>query len=87
MKDVFICDAIRTPIGRYGGALSPVRADDLAVVPIRALLARNPEVAGGVESMSRAPFVMTKATSAFSRAAEIFDTTMGWRFVNPLLEK
>ena len=155
MKDVFICDAIRTPIGRYGGALSPVRADDLAVVPLKALMARNPEVdwqavddvilgcanqagednrnvarmasllaglpesvagctvnrlcgsglnavgsaaqairsgeaelmiAGGVESMSRAPFVMAKATSAFSRAAEIFDTTMGWRFVNPLLD-
>ena len=155
MKDVFICDAIRTPIGRYGGALSPVRADDLAVVPLKALMARNPEVdwqavddvilgcanqagednrnvarmasllaglpesvagctvnrlcgsglnavgsaaqairsgeaelmiAGGVESMSRAPFVMAKATSAFSRAAEIFDSTMGWRFVNPLLD-
>ena len=155
MKEVFICDAIRTPIGRYGGALSPVRADDLAVVPIKALMARNPEVdwqavddvilgcanqagednrnvarmasllaglpesvaactinrlcgsglnavgsaaqairsgeaelmiAGGVESMSRAPFVMAKATSAFSRAAEIFDSTMGWRFVNPLLD-
>ena len=155
MKEVFICDAIRTPIGRYGGALSSVRADDLAVIPIKALMARNPEVdwqavddvilgcanqagednrnvarmasllaglpegvaactinrlcgsglnavgsaaqairsgeaelmiAGGVESMSRAPFVMAKATSAFSRAAEIFDSTMGWRFVNPLLD-
>jgi len=155
MKEVFICDAIRTPIGRYGGALSSVRADDLAVVPLKALMERNPDVdwqavddvifgcanqagednrnvarmasllaglhesvpgctvnrlcgsglnsvgsaaqairageaelliAGGVESMSRAPFVMAKATSAFSRAAEIFDTTMGWRFVNPLLD-
>ena len=154
MKEVFICDAIRTPIGRYGGALATVRADDLAVVPLKALMARNPGVdwgavddvilgcanqagednrnvarmasllaglpesvpgctvnrlcgsglnavgnaaqairageaelliAGGVESMSRAPFVMAKATAAFSRAAEIFDSTMGWRFVNPLL--
>ena len=155
MKEVFICDAIRTPIGRYGGALAPVRADDLAVVPLKALMARNPDVdwqavddvifgcanqagednrnvarmasllaglpesvpgctvnrlcgsglnavgsaaqairageaelltAGGEESISRAPFVMAKATSAYSRAAEIFDTTMGWRFVNPLLD-
>ncbi|RJG02844.1 3-oxoadipyl-CoA thiolase [Noviherbaspirillum sedimenti] len=156
MKDVFICDAIRTPIGRYAGALSSVRADDLGAVPIRALMARNPGVdwtavdeviygcanqagednrnvarmsgllaglpqevggstvnrlcgsgmdaigtavraikageasliiAGGVESMSRAPFVQGKATSAFSRAAEIHDTTIGWRFVNPLMKK
>lgn len=150
--DAYICDAQRTPIGRYGGALSSVRADDLAAVPIAALMARNPRVdwsavddvvygcanqagednrnvarmatllaglpaavpastinrlcasgmdavglaarsiksgdldlviAGGVESMSRAPFVQGKATSAFSRQAEIFDTTIGWRFVNP----
>ncbi len=152
MRAVFLCDAIRTPIGRYGGALAPVRADDLAAMPIRELLKRNsnvdwgalddvilgcanqagednrnvarmalllaglPEsvagttmnrlcgsgmdavgtaaraiacgeaeliVAGGVESMSRAPFVMGKAESAFQRSAEIFDTTIGWRFVNP----
>ncbi|WP_253447469.1 3-oxoadipyl-CoA thiolase [Halomonas sp. Y3] len=151
MKDALIIDAIRTPIGRYGGALSPVRADDLGAVPLRALMARNPSVdwtriddifygcanqagednrnvarmsallaglpvevpgttlnrlcgsgmdavgnaartikageaglmiAGGVESMSRAPFVMGKAEQAFSRSAEIFDTTIGWRFVN-----
>ncbi|MEO0863068.1 MAG: beta-ketoacyl synthase N-terminal-like domain-containing protein, partial [Pseudomonadota bacterium] len=150
--NAFICDAQRTPIGRYGGALSSVRADDLAAIPITALMQRNPGVdwaqlddvilgcanqagednrnvarmaallaglpvdvpgmtvnrlcasgmdavalaargikagdlglviAGGVESMSRAPFVMPKADSAFSRAAEIFDTTIGWRFVNP----
>ncbi len=149
--DAFICDATRTPIGRYGGALSTVRTDDLAALPIAALIARNPQVdwasiddviygsanqagednrnvarmaallaglpvdvpgitvnrlcasgmdsvgmaarairagdsdmviAGGVESMSRAPFVLAKATSAFSRAAEMFDTTIGWRFVN-----
>jgi 3-oxoadipyl-CoA thiolase len=155
MRDVFICDAIRTPFGRYGGALSGVRTDDLAALPIRALVARNPGVdwqavddvifgcanqagednrnvarmalllaglpkevtgstinrlcgssmdavgsaaraiksgetelmiAGGVESMSRAPFVMGKADSAFSRNAEIFDTTIGWRFVNPLMK-
>jgi acetyl-CoA acyltransferase len=155
MPDAFICDAIRTPIGRYGGALSAVRADDLAALPIAALLARNPKVdwgsvddviygcanqagednrnvgrmalllaglppevpgdtvnrlcgssldavgiaarsiksgettlmiAGGVESMSRAPFVMGKATEAFSRAAKIEDTTIGWRFVNPLMK-
>jgi 3-oxoadipyl-CoA thiolase len=154
MRDVFICDAIRTPVGRYGGALSAVRTDDLAVLPLKALMERNPGVdweavgevifgcanqagednrnvarmalllaglpetvpgstvnrlcgsgmhavgsaaqaikareadlviAGGVESMSRAPFVMGKATTAFSRAAEIFDTTIGWRFVNPRL--
>ena len=155
MTEAFICDAIRTPIGRYGGALSPVRADDLAAVPIAALVARNPGVdwaavddvilgcanqagednrnvarmaallaklpvevpgstvnrlcgsgmdavgiaaravkagetelmiAGGVESMSRAPFVMGKADTAFSRAARIEDTTIGWRFVNPAME-
>ncbi|MBN4664420.1 3-oxoadipyl-CoA thiolase [Pandoraea nosoerga] len=155
MSEVFICDAIRTPIGRYGGALSSVRADDLGAIPLKALMARNPNVdwtqvddvifgcanqagednrnvarmssllaglpqdvpgatinrlcgsgmdaigtaaraikageaglmiAGGVESMSRAPFVMGKAASAFSRQAEIFDTTIGWRFVNPLLK-
>ena len=154
MTEAFICDAIRTPIGRYGGSLSAVRPDDLGAVPLRALLARNagldasaiddvifgnanqagednrnvarmslllaglPEVvpgstinrlcgsgmdatgtaaraikageanvmiAGGVESMSRAPFVMGKATSAFSRDAQIFDTTIGWRFVNPAM--
>jgi 3-oxoadipyl-CoA thiolase len=156
MTDAFICDAIRTPIGRYGGALSPVRADDLGAHPIAALLARNPEVdaatiddviygcanqagednrnvarmaallaglpesvpgttmnrlcgsgmdavgtaarairagdaslmiAGGVESMSRAPFVMGKADTAFSRNAEIHDTTIGWRFVNKLMKE
>ena len=155
MADAFICDYIRTPIGRFGGALSMVRADDLGAVPIRALMKRNPDVdwdavddlifgcanqagednrnvarmcallaglpdtvpgvtvnrlcgsgmnavidagraiesgdadlviAGGVESMSRAPFVLPKAESAFSRNAEIFDTTIGWRFVNPVLE-
>lgn len=155
MTDAFICDAIRTPIGRYGGALSGVRADDLAAHPIKALMARNPGLdwaaveevllgcanqagednrnvarmaallaglpetvpgatinrlcgsgldavgtaaraikagdaalmlAGGVESMSRAPFVMGKADQAFSRSAEIFDTTIGWRFVNPLMK-
>lgn len=156
MSEVFICDSIRTPIGRYGGSLSSVRADDLATVPLKALVERNPNVdweavddvilgcanqagednrnvarmasllaglpvgvpgstvnrlcgsglnavgsaaqaiksgeaelmiAGGVESMSRAPFVMGKATSAFSRAAEIFDTTIGWRFINKNLDK
>ncbi|AWB08413.1 3-oxoadipyl-CoA thiolase (plasmid) [Azospirillum humicireducens] len=155
MRDAYICDAIRTPIGRYAGSLSPVRADDLGAVPIRALMQRNPSVdwaavddviygcanqagednrnvarmsallaglpeavpgttmnrlcgsgldavataaraikageaelmiAGGVESMSRAPFVMGKADSAFSRSAEIFDTTIGWRFVNPAMK-
>jgi len=155
MTDAFICDAIRTPIGRYGGALSAVRADDLAAIPIKALMERNPRVdwaqvddvifgcanqagednrnvarmalllaglpvdvpgatinrlcgsgmdaigiaaraiksreaqlmiAGGVESMSRAPFVMAKAESAFSRAAKIEDTTIGWRFVNPRMK-
>jgi len=156
MKEAFICDAIRTPVGRYGGALSSVRADDLGAVPLRALMERNKEVdwnavddlifgcanqagednrnvarmsallaglpegipgstinrlcgsgmdaigvaaraiksgeaalmvAGGVESMSRAPFVQGKATTAFSRQAEIFDTTIGWRFINPLMKK
>ncbi len=151
MKDALIIDAIRTPIGRYGGALASVRADDLGAVPLRALMARHPSldwrqvddifygcanqagednrnvarmsallaglpvevpgttfnrlcgsgldavgnaaraiktgeaglmIAGGVESMSRAPFVMGKAEQAFSRSAEIFDTTIGWRFVN-----
>ncbi|HEX4647540.1 MAG TPA: 3-oxoadipyl-CoA thiolase [Steroidobacteraceae bacterium] len=152
MAEAFICDAVRTPIGRYGGALAPVRTDDLAAAPIAALLRRNPSlepaaieevllgcanqagednrnvarmaallaglpvsvagatinrlcgsgldavamaarqirtgeaevlVAGGVESMSRAPFVMPKADAAFSRNAEVYDTTIGWRFVNP----
>ncbi len=156
MTDAWICDAVRTPIGRYGGALSAVRADDLGAVPLRALLERQPSLdpaaiddvvygcanqagednrnvarmavllaglpptvpaatvnrlcgsgmnaianladairsggarlglAGGVESMSRAPFVMAKATAAFSRNAEIYDTTLGWRFVNRELEK
>ncbi|HEY3784954.1 MAG TPA: 3-oxoadipyl-CoA thiolase [Steroidobacteraceae bacterium] len=156
MTDAFICDAVRTPIGRYGGALASVRPDDLAAIPIAALLARNPRlersavedvllgcanqagednrnvarmaallaglpvevpgatinrlcgsgldaiataarlirtaeaeliVAGGVESMSRAPFVMPKADAAFSRHAEIYDTTIGWRFINPLLKQ
>jgi 3-oxoadipyl-CoA thiolase len=153
-RDVFICDPIRTSIGRYGGALSKVRADDLAAIPIRALVARNPgirehvdevflgcanqagednrnvarmalllaglpettpgntvnrlcasgldavgaaarairagdielAIAGGVESMSRAPFVMGKATEPFQRSAEIYDTTIGWRFINPVLK-
>ncbi|MEX0839786.1 MAG: 3-oxoadipyl-CoA thiolase [Parvibaculum sp.] len=156
MKDAFICDAVRTPIGRYGGALAGVRADDLGAVPLMALIERNPGVnwsrvddvifgcanqagednrnvarmssllaglpetvsgttinrlcgsgmdavgtaaraiksgetslaiAGGVESMSRAPFVMGKATAAFSREAQIYDTTIGWRFVNPLMKR
>jgi acetyl-CoA acyltransferase len=156
MSKAFICDAVRTPFGRYGGALASVRADDLAAIPIRALMERNrhvdwsavddvifgcanqagednrnigrmalllaglPEVvpgttvnrlcgssldaiataarairsgeadlviAGGVESMSRAPFVFAKAESAFSRAAEVYDTTIGWRFVNPVMKK
>lgn len=155
MKDAFICDAIRTPIGRYAGALKDVRADDLGAVPLRALQERNPTVdwsavddvifgcanqagddnrnvarmslllagfpltvpgstvnrlcgsgmdalgsaaraiksgetslmiAGGVESMTRAPFVMAKADSAFSRNPQIFDTTIGWRFVNPQMK-
>ncbi|KVO08879.1 beta-ketoadipyl CoA thiolase [Burkholderia ubonensis] len=156
MTDAYICDAIRTPIGRYGGALKDVRADDLGAVPIRALIERNRDVdwsaiddviygcanqagednrnvarmsallaglptavpgttlnrlcgsgmdavgsaaraiksgearlmiAGGVESMTRAPFVMGKAASAFARQADIFDTTIGWRFVNPLMKQ
>ena len=155
MAEAFICDAIRTPIGRYGGALATLRPDDLGAIPIRALMERNPGVdwaavddvvygcanqagednrnvarmalllagipqdvpgstinrlcgssldaitiaaraiksgetalmiAGGVESMTRAPFVMAKADSAFSRAAKIEDTTIGWRFVNPLMK-
>ncbi len=155
-KQAYICDAVRTPIGRYGGALAAVRADDLGAIPLRALIERNPNVdwaavddviygcanqagednrnvarmsallaglpvevpgttvnrlcgsgmdavglaaraikagetslmlAGGVESMSRAPFVMGKAESAFARNAQIFDTTIGWRFVNPLMKK
>ncbi|ETN92162.1 Beta-ketoadipyl-CoA thiolase [Gammaproteobacteria bacterium MOLA455] len=155
MKNAFICDAIRTPIGRYGGALSSVRADDLGAIPLTALMQRNPSVdwravddffygcanqagednrniarmsgllaglpielpactinrlcgsgmdaigiasrgiksgelqlaiAGGVESMSRAPFVTSKADSAFSRAQQTFDTTMGWRFINKLMK-
>ena len=156
MADAFICDAVRTPVGRYGGALSGVRADDLAAIPLAALMQRNPSVdwtqvddvilgcanqagednrnvarmavllsglpvevpgttvnrlcgsgldalglaarsiragdcdlmlAGGVESMSRAPFVMPKADAAFSRANAVYDTTIGWRFVNPRLKK
>jgi len=156
MPEAFVCDAVRTPIGRYGGALAAVRTDDLAAIPIRALRDRNAKVdwaalddvvygcanqagednrnvarmaallaglpievpgstvnrlcgsgmdavaiaaraiksgeaelmiAGGVESMSRAPFVLGKAAEAFSRNAEIYDTTIGWRFVNPLMKK
>src|SRR5580704_3598931 len=126
MREVFICDAARTAIGRYGGALAKVRTDDLAAVPIKAhvarmalLLAGLPDsipgvtinrlcasglnavgdaarairagemefaIAGGVESMTRAPFVMGKAGEAFSRSAEIYDTTLGWRFINPLMK-
>ena len=155
MRDVFICDAVRTPIGRYGGALAAVRTDDLAAAPIRALVKRNPHadwcrldevfygcanqagednrnvarmalllaglpdgvpgitvnrlcasglnavgeaargirageidfaIAGGVESMTRAPFVTGKATEAFQRSADVFDTTIGWRFINPLMK-
>src|SRR5438876_1494895 len=155
MAEAFLCDAVRTPFGRYGGALAGVRTDDLGAIPIRALVERNPNVdwkmvddvvygcanqagednrnvarissllaglpvevpgstvnrlcgssmdaialcaraiksdetalmiAGGVESMSRAPFVMGKAEAAFSRAARIEDTTIGWRFVNPLMK-
>jgi acetyl-CoA acyltransferase len=156
MNEVFLCDAVRTPFGRYGGALASIRADDLAAIPIRALTERNPNVdwsavddviygcanqagednrnvgrmalllaglpdvvpgttinrlcgssldaiataaraiksgesdliiAGGVESMSRAPFVLAKAEAGFSRTAEIYDTTIGWRFVNPIIQK
>ena len=155
MAEAFVCDAVRTPIGRYGGALAQVRTDDLGAIPLQALMARNPGVdweavedviygcanqagednrnvarmalllaglpqsiggstvnrlcgsgmdavgiagraikageadlmiAGGVESMTRAPFVMGKATEAFSRSAEIHDTTIGWRFVNPKMK-
>ncbi|ALG74068.1 beta-ketoadipyl CoA thiolase [Azospirillum thiophilum] len=155
MREAYICDAVRTPFGRYGGGLAPVRPDDLAAMPLRALMERNPGiewsavddvilgcanqagednrnvarmaallaglpdavpgttvnrlcgsgmdsigmaaraikageaeliVAGGVESMTRAPFVMGKSDSAFSRQAEIFDTTIGWRFVNPAMK-
>ncbi len=155
MREVFLCDAARTAIGRYGGALAKVRADDLAAVPIKALVARNPKVdwaaldevylgcanqagednrdvarmalllaglpdsvpgvtlnrlcasglnavgaaarairsgeidfaiAGGVESMTRAPFVMGKADAPFQRSAETYDTTIGWRFINPLMK-
>ncbi|MEQ8803810.1 3-oxoadipyl-CoA thiolase [Haliea sp.] len=156
MQDAFICDALRTPIGRYAGALAAVRADDLGAIPLRALMARNPGVdwaqvddvwfgcanqagednrnvarmsallaglpvtvpgvtvnrlcgsgmdaigsaaraikcgeaqlaiAGGVESMSRAPFVMGKATAAYGRDPQMYDTTIGWRFVNRLMQK
>ena len=156
MNEAFICDAVRTPIGRYGGALASLRADDLAALPLKALMKRHPNldwsaiddviygcanqagednrnvarmatllsglpqtvpgatvnrlcgsgmdavgsaarairagdtelmIAGGVESMTRAPFVMGKADAAFSRSAAIYDTTIGWRFVNPLMKK
>jgi acetyl-CoA acyltransferase len=156
MKNAYLCDAVRTPIGRYGGALSAVRTDDLAAIPIRALLARHPKldwgalddliygcanqagednrnvarmalllaglpqevpgatvnrlcgsgldavaiaaraiaageaelmIAGGVESMSRAPFVISKAPAPFAREVEFHDTTIGWRFVNPILKE
>src|SRR6185295_1387265 len=155
MSGVFICDAIRTPFGRYGGALAAIRTDDLAALPLRALVERNPRVdwgavddvvfgcanqagednrnvarmalllaglpkevpgstvnrlcgssldalgaalraiksgeaelmiVGGVESMSRAPFVVGKSDAPFSRGAEMFDTTIGWRFINPLMQ-
>jgi len=155
MRHAYICDALRTPFGRYGGVLSGIRTDDLAALPLRALLARHPGVdweavsdvilgcanqagednrnvarmaallaglpqsvggstvnrlcgsgldavgtaarairsgesnlaiAGGVESMSRAPFVVPKAQIAFSRSSEIYDTTIGWRFINPLMK-
>jgi len=155
MSDAFICDAIRTPFGRYGGTLSSLRTDDLAAIPIKALMERNQTVdwmaiddvifgcanqagednrnvarmalllaglpqevpgatvnrlcgssmeavaqaarairsgeaelliAGGVESMSRSPFVMAKADAAFSRSGKLEDTTLGWRFVNPLMK-
>ncbi len=156
MTQAFICDAIRTPIGRYGGSLSSIRTDDLGAVPMKALMTRNPTIdwsqiddviygcanqagednrnvarmslllaglpmstpgmtinrlcgsgmdavgsgaraiktgeaeliiAGGVENMSRAPFVMPKAAQAFSRTSELYDTTMGWRFINPLMKE
>ena len=152
MADVYICDGVRTPIGRYGGSLSSIRTDDLGALPIKALMARNSSVdwdalddviygcanqagednrnvgrmslllaglpkevpgatinrlcgssldaigiaaraiksgeaelmiAGGVESMTRAPYVMGKADAAFARGTELFDTTLGWRFINP----
>src|SRR5664279_3257186 len=155
MRDVFVCDAVRTPIGRFGGSLAKVRADDLAAAPIKALMARHPKldwsavdevylgcanqagednrnvarmalllaglpnsvpgltlnrlcasgldavgtaarairageidfaIAGGVESMTRAPFVQGKAPEAFARTVEIHDTTIGWRFINPLMK-
>src|SRR5450755_3340361 len=155
MQDAFICDAVRTPIGRYGGGLAAVRTDDLGAVPMRALIERNANVdwaaiddvvygcvnqagednrnvarmslllaglpvevpgstvnrlcgssmdaiavaaraiksgeatlliAGRAENMSRAPFVMGKAESAYSRSAQIYDTTIGWRFINPLMK-
>src|SRR5687768_16930218 len=155
MPEAFICDAVRTPIGRYAGALAKVRTDDLAAVPLKALMARNPKadwsrldevyfgcanqagednrnvarmalllaglpdsipgvtvnrlcasglnavgaaaqairagendfaIAGGVESMTRAPLVMGKAAEAFQRSAEVHDTTIGWRFINPLMK-
>src|SRR6478736_4648047 len=153
-RDVFLCDTVRTPIGRYGGALAKIRADDLAAIPIRELVRRHPSIAdgldevflgcanqagednrniarmalllaglpasvpghtlnrlcasgldavgaaaraikagemelaiaGGVESMTRAPLVMGKAEAAFQRSAEIYDTTIGWRFINPLMK-
>ena len=156
MTAVFICDSVRTPVGRYGGALATIRTDDLAALPLKALIERNPTldleavndvlfgcanqagednrnvarmalllaglpasvagstinrlcgsgmdsigtagraikageadliIAGGVESMSRAPFVLSKSTTAFSRSAKMFDTTIGWRFINKLLEQ
>src|SRR6201994_2482700 len=156
MADVFVCDAVRTPIGRFGGSLAKVRADDLAAAPIKALMAKHPNldwkavdevyfgcanqagednrnvarmalllagmpdsvpgqtlnrlcasgldavgagarairageidfaIAGGVESMTRAPFVMGKAHEAFQRSADIYDTTIGWRFINPLMKQ
>jgi 3-oxoadipyl-CoA thiolase len=156
LRDVFLCDAVRTPIGRYGGVLAKVRADDLAAIPIKALIKRSPNVdwtaldevvlgcanqagednrnvarmavllsglpdhipgvtvnrlcasglnavgdaarairageldfaiAGGIESMTRAPFVMGKAGEAFARSAELHDTTLGWRFINPLMKQ
>lgn len=156
MQDVYICDYIRTPVGRYGGALASVRADDLGAIPLKELAKRNPDmdlseidevifgcanqagednrnvarmslllagfpdsvpgttmnrlcgsgmdaiitaaraikageaeliIAGGVESMSRAPFVMPKAETAYARANAVYDTTIGWRFVNPLMKK
>jgi len=156
MTDVYICDAVRTPVGKYGGCLSSLRADDLAAIPLKALMERNQNInfsdiddvlmgcanqagednrnvarmalllagypvtvpgatinrlcgsgmdaigtaaraikageadliiAGGIESMSRAPFVMAKATGSFSRSQKFYDTTIGWRFVNPALDK